>query len=154
MKIESNPKMIDAINPLSKKTEAKRPEKTFGQIMAETVKSNQVSTQDVSSLKSISAMSPLPLMPLKNELDRADVVLKVEELITLLDQYRAQLENQNISLKDISPVTQTMAAKLEELEPALAYFDNEDPLKSILHETFFTASLEMKKFENGWYNPL
>ena len=78
---------------------------------------------------------------------------KLERLLDVLDQYRMHLENPQISLKEITPLTKDLATKLKELEPVLDRLDQKDPLVPILNETLITATLEVKKFENGWYNP-
>lgn len=153
MKIQSNPKIIPAVDPQQKKTKIDPTQKSFGQILSETVKSDVAAGNKVDGSLPMSGLTPLQLELNKNNIDRIGIVSKLEQLLDVLDQYRMNLENPQVSLKEIAPLTRDLDTKLQELVPELDKLDQKDPLAPILNETLIATTLEVKKFENGWYNP-
>ena len=153
MKIESNPKIIAATNPQTKKIEKNSLQRSFKQILTETIQPVTPENSKVVHQARIPELNPLQLSMTAKGLERPKITGKLEQLLDILDQYRMHLENPQISLKEITPLTEDLAAKLKELEPVLDRLDQKDPLVPILNETLITATLEVKKFENGWYNP-
>jgi hypothetical protein len=154
MKIESNPKITDITNSQPKKVEKSNHKQSFSKTLAETINPHSSQNAKVISPPSVPGLKSLQNSVIRDELERTHIATKLEQLLDVLDQYRMHLENPWVSLKEMAPLTYDMAAKLKELEPALERLDQQDPLTSILNETLITATLEMKKFENGWYNPL
>ena len=153
MKIESNPKIIAVTNPQNKKLEKNSLQQSFKQILAETVQPTASENGKEVRKVRIPELNPLQLNTMANGLERPQIPEKLEQLLDVLDQYRMHLENPQISIKEITPLTENLATKLKELEPVLDRLDQKDPLVPILNETLITATLEVKKFENGWYNP-
>lgn len=153
MKIESNPKIIADTNPQTKKKEKNSFQQSFKQVLTETIQPVRPENGQVVHQARIPTLNPLQLSTTANGLERPQIPKKLEQLLDILDQYRMHLENPQISLKEIRPLTEDLTAKLKELEPVLDRLDQKDPLVPILNEALITATLEVKKFENGWYNP-
>ena len=153
MKIEFDPKSINPPNVQAKKTDPNPMQKSFGQVMADTVRAGTPSTHNKTNPATASSMGVLPLRPMDSGVDSPTVVSKLEQMLDLLDRYRAQLEDTRISLRQMAPLTQDMTVKLKDLAADLEQLDPQDTLAPILSEVLVTASLEVKKFENGWYNP-
>jgi hypothetical protein len=153
MKIESNPKIIADTNPQTKKVEKNSSQHSFKQVLTETIQSARPENGQVVLQGRIPELNPLQLRTTENRLERSQIPKKLEQLLDILDQYRMHLENPQISLKEMAPLTEDLTAKLKELEPGLDRLDQKDPLVPILNEALITATLEVKKFENGWYNP-
>ncbi|MCK5418368.1 MAG: hypothetical protein KAI93_07680, partial [Desulfobacterales bacterium] len=74
-----------------------------------------------------------------------------ENLLNLLENYRQQLENPNVTLRTLEPVMNTIAKEKDQLSAVLDSMPNEDRLKDILNQTLITASLEVIKFNRGDY---
>jgi hypothetical protein len=154
MRIESNPKVTDITNSQLKKIEKSNSKQSFSKVLSEAVNSNPSRNDKVVNPSSVSGPKTLQYSVTKDGLERPHIMTKLEQLLDVLDQYRMNLKNPWVSLKEMSPLIQNMTVKLEELEPVLKRLDQKDQLTSILNETLITVTLEVKKFENGWYNPL
>jgi len=154
MKIESNPKITDITNSQHKEVEKSNYKQSFSKILAEAVNPHTSQNDKAVSPPSVSELKSLQNNVIRDGLERSHITTRLEQLLDVLDQYRMHLKNPQVSLKEMAPLTQNMAIKLKELEPVLERLDQQDPLTSILNETLITATLEVKKFENGWYNPL
>ena len=154
MKIEPTPKIFDIVKPRSQENEKNKPSQTFGDILSEKTQSSASSaSHKISGPPPLAGLSPVNLMPSEQRVNKSVVIDKLEKLLDVLDQYQMQIENQNISLRDIEPITRNMMDRVDELAPELDKLDPDDSLSPILNETLVTVSLEVKKFENGWYNP-
>lgn len=155
MKIESNPKAIGTANHdlNSKKNELNRTDKPFGQVLSETVESRTPSLKTTTGPMPMSGVAHLQFDPMRNGVDRPLLVSKLDQMLDLLDQYRMNLEDPRVTLRDMAPLTHEMESRLNELMPALDKLDQQDPLTPILNETLITATLEVRKFDNGWYIP-
>jgi hypothetical protein len=153
MKIESNPKIIADTNPQTKKAEKNSSQQSFKQVLTETIQSDRPEHGQVVPQARHLELNPLQFRTTANGLERSLIPKKLEQLLDILDQYRLHLENPQVSLKEIMPLSEDLTAKLKELEPVLDRLDQKDPLVPILNEALITATLEVKKFENGWYNP-
>jgi hypothetical protein len=90
------------------------------------------------------------LTPLSPEA-RQTTVERVDLLLDLLDEYRDQLADPNVTLRHIEPLLNTIAQEREHLSGILDRLPNEDGLKDIVHRTLITASLEVVKFNRGDY---
>ncbi|MGD9211390.1 MAG: hypothetical protein PVI90_11465 [Desulfobacteraceae bacterium] len=154
MKIEFNPKSIVPSNAQPPKTDSNPIQKTFGQVMTETMTTNSLSNGKKKVSTPGTLMSPLSLDLMEKNINEPNLVSKIEHFLDYLGQYQTSLKNPRVSLRQMEPLIQKMTAKLKDLETELEKLDPQDPLTSILKETLITASLEIKKYENGWYNPI
>ena len=95
-------------------------------------------------------LGAIRLTPLSPEA-RQTTVERVDLLLDLLDEYRDQLADPNVTLRHIEPLLNTIAQEREHLSGILDRLPNEDGLKDIVHRTLITASLEVVKFNRGDY---
>ena len=99
---------------------------------------------------SLHPLSGVRLQPLSLETKHATVE-RVDNLLNLLDRYRKQLADPEMTLRKIEPVIQTIIKEKEQLTSLLDAVANEDGLKDIVNRTLITASLEVIKFNRGDY---
>ena len=91
--------------------------------------------------------------PLSSEA-RATTVERLDNLLDLLAQYRDQLADPAVTLRQIEPLLNTIAAEKEQLSAVLKALPDGEGLKDILHRTLITTSLEVMKFNRGDYIPV
>jgi hypothetical protein len=76
---------------------------------------------------------------------------RVDNLLNLLDNYRKQLADPQVSLRRIEPLMNTIEKEKEQLSSVLDSLASEDGLKDIVNRTLITASLEVIKYNRGDY---
>ena len=89
-------------------------------------------------------------LPISSEA-RATTVEQLDNLLDLLAQYRDQLADPAVTLRQIEPLLNTIAAEKEQLSAVLKAMPDGEGLKDILHRTLITTSLEVMKFNRGDY---
>jgi len=99
---------------------------------------------------SIKGVSLNPLLDVKS----ISIPDRVENFLNLMDAYRDMLANPDVSLKEIGPVMEKVAAEKQRLQQILGTLPPGDELKGILNELLVAASLEEVKFNKGDYNPV
>ncbi len=82
---------------------------------------------------------------------RHTTIERVDILLNLLDHYRNQLANPQVTLRSIEPVVNTIAKEKEQLSAVLDVLPQHDALKDIVNRTLITASLEVIKYNRGDY---
>jgi hypothetical protein len=75
----------------------------------------------------------------------------VDKLLNLLDKYRNQLVDPQVTLRGIEPVMKMINKENEQLSSVLDSLTEEDGLKDIVNRTLVTASLEVLKYNRGDY---
>jgi hypothetical protein len=85
---------------------------------------------------------------------RKITVERLDNLLDLLDQYRNQLADPKVTLRQIEPLLNTISKEKEQLSAVLNGMPDEDGLKDIVHRTLITTSLEVMKFNRGDYIPV
>ncbi len=82
---------------------------------------------------------------------RHTTIERVDILLNLLDHYRNQLANPQVTLRSIEPVVNTIVKEKEQLSAVLDVLPKHDALKDIVNRTLITASLEVMKYNRGDY---
>jgi hypothetical protein len=108
---------------------------------------HQAKTQSPSLMQPISAIKFPPLSP-ENKRVTID---RLDNLLNLLDNYRKQLADPQVSLRRIEPLMNTIEKEKEQLSSVLDSLASEDGLKDIVNRTLITASLEVIKYNRGDY---
>jgi hypothetical protein len=98
----------------------------------------------------IDPVSAIRFDPLSPE-DKSTTVERVDNLLNLLDNYRNELADPQVTLRSIEPVMNTIVKEKEQLSSVLDSLTNEDGLKDIVNRTLITASLEVIKYYRGDY---
>jgi hypothetical protein len=98
----------------------------------------------------IDPVSAIRFDPLSPE-DKSTTVERVDNLLNLLDNYRDELADPQVTLRSIEPVMNTIVKEKEQLSAVLDSLTNEDGLKDIVNRTLITASLEVIKYYRGDY---
>jgi len=108
---------------------------------------HQAKTQSSTLMQPISAIkfSPLPPENKRIAIDRLD------NLLNMLDNYRKQLADPQVSLRRIEPLMNAIEKEKEQLSSVLDSLASEDGLKDIVNRTLITASLEVIKYNRGDY---
>lgn len=150
MKIDGNDEILK--NGYTAKT-PKNDRKTdvdFKNILKESVEKstdNPSKTRPTTLLDPISAIRFSPISPQNKHI----TVDRIENLINLLENYRQQLKNSNVTLRTLEPLMNRIAAEKDQLSKELDSIPGEDGLKDILNQTLITASLEVIRFNRGDY---
>lgn len=98
----------------------------------------------------IDPVSAIRFDPLSPE-DKSTTVERVDNLLNLLDNYRNELADPQVTLRSIEPVMNTIVKEKEQMSSVLDSLTNEDGLKDIVNRTLITASLEVIKYYRGDY---
>jgi hypothetical protein len=122
----------------------------FKHILKESVDRSKEQSTRIQPPLQPNSLGVIRLTPLSPEA-RQTTVERVDLLLDLLDEYRDQLADPNVTLRHIEPLLNTIAQEREHLSGILDRLPNEDGLKDIVHRTLITASLEVVKFNRGDY---
>jgi endonuclease IV len=80
------------------------------------------------------------------------IIDQAERFLDILDEYQKKLGNPTVELGEISPIVNEMAAQKENLMPVLESMSDGDELKEILNRSLVTSSIEIYRFNKGYYN--
>ena len=83
--------------------------------------------------------------------NKSVTVDRVDKLLNLLDNYRGQLADPQVTLRIMEPVIKMIEKEKEQLSSVLESLPNGDGLKDIVNRTLITASLEVMKYNRGDY---
>ena len=150
MKILPNHEILKATYP-DKTGKAEKPvDNEFATILKETIDSStKVDTQRQGPpmINNISSIECNTHFPVENNpmIDRA------ERFLDILDRYQKGLSNPRATLRDIYPLVQEMEREKQGLSPLLDSLPSGDGLKDILHKALITSSVEIIKFNRGYY---
>ena len=153
MKIYGDNGILKQNYPNKTQKDEKTPDADFKNILEESVEN---STENPSKIQPSTLMDPVSairLNPLAPQ-DKNITVERIDNLLNLLDNYRQQLSDPQVTLRTLEPVVNTIAKEKDHLSGLLDSLPNEYGLKHILNQTLITASLEVIKFNKGDYiNP-
>jgi hypothetical protein len=150
MKIYGNDEILKNGYPQNTQKNEKTPNADFKNILKESVEN---STQKPSKIQPSTLMDPVSAIrsnPLSTQ-DKNITVERIDHLLNLLENYRRQLRNRQVTLRTLEPMMNTIAKEKDQLSRVLDSMPNEDGLKDILNQTLITASLEVIKYNRGDY---
>ena len=124
----------------------------FNDILKATVEGAQQTPAPIQSPTHANPLGAIRFTPLSPEA-RDATVERLDNLLNLLDQYRDQLANPKVTLRQIEPLLNTIANEKEQLSAVLNAMPDEDGLKDIVHRTLITTSVEVLRFNRGDYIP-
>jgi hypothetical protein len=110
-------------------------------------------TSNPAKIQSAALANPVPAIRFQTpspEYKRLTVE-RVDNLLNLLDDYRNQLADPQVTLRSIEPVMKMIDREKEQLSSVLDSLTEEDGLKDIVNRTLVTASLEVMKYNRGDY---
>lgn len=150
MKIHDNDPILNQLNPESQIKRQPSDDQEFGNILKERV---DHSTHEVAGAQQTAFVNPLHgvRMNISPEIEPYEALDRTENLIGLLDQYRQQLANPAVTLKQIDPMIQEIGREAQNLTPLLNILPKSEELKNIINETLVMASTEVTKFYRGDY---
>jgi hypothetical protein len=122
----------------------------FKNILKESV---EKSARDTTQIQPSSLINPFAAVRFDSESppDKVSAIQRVDSFLNLLDDYRKQLADPAITLRNIEPVMQSIIKEKDQLSSLLESLPNEDGLKDIVNRTLITASLEVIKYNRGDY---
>lgn len=80
------------------------------------------------------------------------VVDRVQQLIDTMGVYQKKLIDQGATLKDIQALVQKMASQSESLSATSRTVKGEERLQAIVNQSLTLASIEIAKFNSGYFN--
>lgn len=125
----------------------------FKDILKASVERSQQTQAPVQTPTHANSLGAIRFTPLSPEA-RDTAVERLDNLLNLLDQYRNQLADPKVSLRQIEPLLNTIAKEKDQLSTVLNTMPDEDDLKDIVHRSLITTSLEIMKFNRGDYIPV
>ena len=108
---------------------------------------HRAKTQPPALMQPISAIKFQPLPPENKSI----TIERLDNILNLLDNYRKQLADPQVSLRRMEPLMNTIEKEKEQLSSLLDAIASEDGLKDIVNRTLITASLEVIKYNRGDY---
>lgn len=150
MKIENNENIQKSLYPEKFNKNEKTQGADFGAVLKNEVDkfSNDISGNQ--KMPSISSISPIQLNMLFHS-QNGSIIDRVENLLSILDEYQQKLKDPHFTLKEIDPLVKQMEKEKENLAPVLNSLEKNDGLKDILNRALVTSSLETIKFNRGDY---
>ena len=150
MKIDGNDEILKSGYTAPAPKDEKTTDADFKNILKETV---DKSTQNPSEIQPTTVLDPISAIRFNpsSTQDKNITLERVDNLLNLLENYRQQLKNPNVTLRTLEPIMNTIAQEKDQLSAKLESIPNEDGLKDILNQTLITASLEVIKFNRGDY---
>ena len=122
----------------------------FKNILKASVERSASHSGKIESPSLANPVSAIRFHPLSPE-NKSITVERVDNLLNLLDNYRDQLADPQVTLRNIEPVINMIEKEKEQLSSVLDSLTNEDGLKDIVNRTLITASLEVIKYNRGDY---
>ena len=150
MKIYGNDEILKKYCPQNTQKTEKTPNADFKNILKESVENSTKKPEKIQPPNLMDPISAIRFNPLSTQ-DKSITVERIHHLLNLLENYRRQLNNRQVTLKTIEPAMNTIAEEKDQLSRVLDSMPNEDRLKDILNQTLITASLEVIKFNRGDY---
>jgi len=150
MKIYGNDEILKNGYPEKTPKNERTTDADFKNILKESVENSTKNPSEIQPATLLDPVSAIRFNPLSTQ-DKNITVERVENLLNLLENYRQQLENPNVTLRTLEPVMNTIAKEKDQLSAVLDSMPNEDRVKDILNQTLITASLEVFKFNRGDY---
>ena len=80
------------------------------------------------------------------------IVDRVQQLIDTMGVYQQKLTDSGATLKDIQLLVQKMATQSESLSATSNAVEGQKSLKTIVNHSLTLASMEIAKFNSGFYN--
>lgn len=150
MKIDGNDEILKSGYHPKTPTNEQASEADFNHILKESVEKSTETPLEIQPTTLLDPISAIRFNPLSSQ-DNDITLDRVENLLNLLEKYRQQLRDPQVTLRTIEPLMRTIAAEKDQLSEKLDSISNEDGLKDILNQTLITASLEVIKFNRGDY---
>jgi hypothetical protein len=94
----------------------------------------------------------IPIIPVEanQEMANRQVVVQIENLLSLLEDYQQKMEDSAISLKEVYPLIERLESENKKLRPILETLPD-GTLKEILNSAMVTSSVEVIKYNRGDY---
>ena len=102
------------------------------------------------SVLSIPSVNFVPGLPETSTL-RSQGALATEKTLDLLEQYQRAMADPKVSLKEISPLAQSLSEEIKGLAQWVPKLSSSDPLQKIISEIGIVSSVELEKFNRGDY---
>ena len=80
------------------------------------------------------------------------VVDRVQQLIDTMGAYQQKLNDSGATLKEIQPLVEKMTSQSESLGATSSAVEIQESLKTIVNQSLTLASMEITKFNSGYYN--
>lgn len=154
LKKEDNMTNINNIQNIAQilDNQSKKVSRTGGQEFESLLDSAQKKIQSSEEASQTSELGEISAMDFDIQTVSEIVTDKTDKLLTNLERYTFQLDDANVSLKDIEPVLEGLnedAASL--LEETLSLGDDDQDLIDIATSTAIAAKTEYLKFQRGDY---
>jgi hypothetical protein len=123
----------------------------FKDVLDETVKGHKPTEKPVVCSSIQPSLSSMPVSPVV--FGRPDIALqRTEDLMGLLSQFRDQLANPAVTLKEIAPLVDEMERNQLHLKGVADSIGKEEGLKPIVDEILVVAAKEILRFRGGEYS--
>ncbi|MCB2146670.1 MAG: hypothetical protein KQI81_09370 [Deltaproteobacteria bacterium] len=149
---------IDPEKPIFNITEIKKAENRsnvqkgeFDKIFRQAVDSTEGKEVKIESTPYISPMRPAQFAT-KSSSSTNMVVDRVQHLIDTMGAYQQKLIDSGANLKEIQTLVEKMTSQSESLGAASSAVEIQESLKTIVNQSLSLASMEITKFNNGYYN--
>lgn len=150
MKIYGNDDIKKSLYTETKHQTPQSPGKKFEVVLKETVDNSKNIISGPQPSRFINPLYRLQQKP--SSAPKIQVTIeRIENLLDILEKYRQQLADPEVTLKNIDPIMKNIMTEKENLAPILDSLPDSDGIKDIANQTMLTASLEITKFYRGDY---
>ena len=149
--IDPNKPMLNATEPNRAESRSNVKKGEFDALFRQAVDSTEAKGVETESARFISQIRPVQFTT--DPLPSADrVVDRVQRLIDTMGVYQQKLIESRATLKDIQPLVQEMESQSQTLSAASNAVEGQKNLKTIVNQSLTIASMEIAKFNSGYYN--
>ncbi len=83
--------------------------------------------------------------------EKVNIADQMDRFVNLLEAYKTKLEDPNLSLREIEPVVRQLDSEKQKLENIFNALDENDSIKPIINHALIDSTLEISKFNGGYY---
>lgn len=149
--IDPNQSILDITELNQTKSRSKDQKGEFEALFRQVVDSTKIKGSQPESTGCISEIRPARFST--EPLPSANMVVdQVQRLIDTMGVYQQKLIEDGATLRDIQSLVQKMASQSETLSAASSAVEEQESMKTIVNQSLSLASMEIAKFNSGYYN--
>jgi hypothetical protein len=149
--IDPDKPILNICDPNREKSLTNGKKSEFDAIFRQAVDSKEFKAAATESAEIISEIRPVKFSD--ESLPSANLIVdRVQRLIDTMGIYQQKLADRGATLKDIQTLVQQMSSQSESLNDTSNTAEGQEGLKTIVNQSLTLASMEIAKFNSGYYN--
>lgn len=144
---------VDAAAPKKTPGKTTAADGEFDAILREAVDTKDSSATEAQSTPFLSGIRPAQFATETNTMPSPGMLVdQVEQLIGTMEAYRQKLGESGVNLKEIQPLMDRMTSQNERLGAIANAAGDQKQLGPLVDQSLMLSSMEITKFNSGYYN--